>query len=92
MTRQKRHALGLLTTTELAARFKITTQRLSQIAKERGVEPAIRVGRAALWMESQARDLKPGPPGWPRGRKKAPTKKKIRKAKPAPRRRGKGKG
>lgn len=63
----------LLTTTELAAlvskmaKRRVSPRRLFQIAADREIVAARRIGRAHLWTASTARKLLPrasGPAGW----------------------------
>lgn len=56
----------MLTTSELAAAVGVTPRRLLAIAKRRGVKPAKRHGRYALW-DCGPDALRPGVQGWPKG-------------------------
>jgi hypothetical protein len=79
MTRQARKKLGLLTTAEVAARLKVGPRRVLALAKARGVEPLMRVGRSNLWSVAQVAELRPKAHGRPPA-KKSTTKKKPAKA------------
>jgi hypothetical protein len=79
MTRQARKKLGLLTTAEVAARLKVGPRRVLALAKARGVEPLMRVGRSNLWSVAQVNELRPKALGRPK-KAKANTKKRKRSA------------
>jgi hypothetical protein len=64
----------MLTTKEVAALLGVSTGRVHQIAKDRGVEPDDRIGVAKLWRRSTVRLLKPRASGAAGHRPKNPGK------------------
>lgn len=60
----------LYTTRQLAAKFGCTLRAVQARAMARGIKPTMTVGGAFLWSDEQARLLRPGPTGRPKGRKR----------------------
>jgi hypothetical protein len=50
---------GYMTTAEIAAHWGFTRARVSQLAKARGIEPALTVGNVKLWRVQDLMDFKP---------------------------------
>lgn len=59
----------MFTTKEIAKKLGRSEQRICQLAKLRGIEPAMTVGNAYLWHDEDFKRFALGKPGRPKGKK-----------------------
>jgi hypothetical protein len=64
--------MKLITTKQLADRIGVTPVRVRQLAKARGITPALHTAAVKLWHPNQVRLFKRNPPGRPKNDPKPP--------------------